>query len=159
MIGPSSPLGTFVGTDAFWVRVTLPLEAATLLGLFQNASNLDATVVARQGGEAIERTAKVLEWTGELDALSKTVQVLVEIDDPLSLQAEKSERPPLLLGSLVQVDFQGPSQENILEIPRAGIREGSQVFALTLKIGSSSVTSRWHGKVETPFTCVTTRMS
>ena len=130
MIGPSSPLGTFVGTDAFWVRVTLPLESARLLGLFQNAADLKATVVARQGDDAIERTAKVLEWTGELDALSKTVQVLVEIDDPLSLKAENTERPPLLLGSLVQVHFQGPSQSNILEIPRAGIREGSQVFAI-----------------------------
>ena len=97
---------------------------------FRTQLELNATVIARQGGSAVERRAKVLEWTGELDTLSKTVQVLVEIDDPLSQKTENSERPPLLLGSLVQVDFQGPSQSNILEIPRAGIREGSQVFAI-----------------------------
>ena len=130
MIGPSSPLGVFVGTDAFWVRVTLPLETARLLGIFKDVTNIKATVIATQGGVSSSRQASVLEWTGELDALSKTVQVLVEIADPLSLTEPNQEFPPLLLGSLVQVDFEGPSHDNILEIPRAGIREGSQVFAV-----------------------------
>ena len=66
MIGPNSPLGTFVGTDAFWVRVTLPLESATLLGLFQNAAELNATVIARQGGSAVEREPK--SWNGQANS-------------------------------------------------------------------------------------------
>ena len=155
MIGPNSPLGTFVGTDAFWVRVTLPLESATLLGLFQNAAELNATVIARQGGSAVERRAKVLEWTGELDTLSKTVQVLVEIDDPLSLKTENSERPPLLLGSLVQVDFQGPSQSEYAKFHGPGYAKAAKSSRLILKIDLLFVTLLLHGRVATHFMYVT----
>ena len=130
MIGPSTPLGVFVGTDAFWVRVTLPFETASLLGIFDSNQEVNATVLATQNGRESRRKARVLEWTGELDALSKTVQVLVEIADPLSLTETNRALPPLLLGSLVQVEFEGPSHDNVLKIPRAGIREGSQIFAI-----------------------------
>ena len=130
MIGPSSPLGVFVGTDAFWVRVTLPIDAARLLGIFDDVTQIQATVVATQGGVSSSRNAKVLEWTGELDALSKTVQILVEISDPLSLKETNRNVPPLLLGSLVQVEFEGPERSGVIEVPRAGIREGRQIFAV-----------------------------
>ena len=61
---------------------------------------------------------------------SKTVQILVEISDPLSLKETNRNVPPLLLGSLVQVEFEGPERSGIIEVPRAGIREGRQIFAV-----------------------------
>ena len=62
---------------------------------------LSAKVITRQSGDTVERAAKVLEWTGELDALSKTVQVLVEIEDPLSLKPDNvKNRAPCCSGHL-----------------------------------------------------------
>ena len=128
MIGPAAPLGTFVGTDAFWVKVTLPIEAAKLVGIFDSAIDAKAHIISRHSDRHSRRSAAVLEWTGELDPLSKTVQVLVEIEDPLGLNADTQE--PLLLGSLVEVEFEGPQTQNIVRVPRAALREGTQIFAI-----------------------------
>lgn len=128
MIGPSTPLGAFVGTDAFWVKVTLPIESARLVGIFTHTDKVSATVMTREGGETRQRPATVLEWTGELESLSKTVQVLVEIKDPLGLESQTKH--PLLLGSLVEVEFEGAKTTNIVRVPREAVREGTQIFAV-----------------------------
>ena len=60
-----------------------------------------------------------------------------------------------LLGSLVQVDFQGPSQSNILEIP-PGYAKAAKSSRLILKIDLLFVTLLLHGRVATHFMYVTT---
>lgn len=111
LVGPSSQLATLVGTDHFWVRVSIPVEELAWIR-FPDESGAEgsaARVVQRVGEQSeIVRTGRVIRLYGDLDPVGRMARVLVEVDDPLGLQAAAPERGdpsslPMLLGAFVDV--------------------------------------------------------
>lgn len=131
LVNAQATLATLVGTDAFWVQVSVPVENLSWLAI--PGVNAEEGALARVsqdvGAEHIEREGKVLRLLGDLDPVGRMARVLIEIEDPFNLRKGAAPgRLPLLVGAFVDVDIDAGSIDDAIEIPRRAVRDGDQVF-------------------------------
>lgn len=134
LVGPTARLATLVGSDHFWVQVSLPVEALRAIRLpSAGRSGSEARVVQTVGADPVERTGRVVRVLGDLDPVGRMARVLVEIDDPLGLQADPASgaRPmPMLLGAFVRVEIDAGTLPGTIEIPRTALRDADTVWVV-----------------------------
>jgi RND family efflux transporter MFP subunit len=144
LVGPASPLVTLVGTDSFWVQLSIPVDRLAWIDIpgIRGAKKGSRALVYREiGNERIERTGEVIRLLGDLDPLGRMARVLVEIKDPLGLdskaktavgegQPEASPGLPLLIGAFVQVEIDGREIDGVVEVPREALRNGDTVYVI-----------------------------
>ncbi|RLB64779.1 MAG: hypothetical protein DRI90_03765 [Deltaproteobacteria bacterium] len=151
LVGPASQLAVLVGTDSFWVQVSLPMDKLDYVVLPQRGEKgSPARVWVETGRGRIEREGTVVRLLGDLDPVGRMARVLIEIDDPFQLreaaaaedqpvaelsaaaegQAVKSKLP-LLLGAFVRVVIEGVELDHVAEIPRRALQPGKEVFLLS----------------------------
>lgn len=125
LVGPSSQLATLVGTEHFWVRVSIPMEQLRHVRLPQgDQPGSNVTVTQRVGeADAIERSGRVIRLLGDLDPVGRMARLLVEIDEPLGAPGEL----PMLLGASVDVAIEAGTLEGVYRIPRAALHAEDQV--------------------------------
>lgn len=129
LLDPGTSLGRLVGTERFWVELTLP--AARLRQLGEGGTPVVVRDGKRWEGEA-SRTGRVTSLLGHVDEQTRMARVLVEVDDPLALEPG-TDGPPLLAGSFVQTELAGQALEDVVRIDgrwlrRAGGRDAVWVF-------------------------------
>jgi RND family efflux transporter MFP subunit len=134
LVNPQTRLATLIGTDQFWVQVSIPVDRLRWLA-FSGTEGTDAsdvTVIQEVSGDAqIERPARLVRLLGDLDPVGRMARVLVEIDDPLDLESDANPHTiPLMLGAYVRVEIKGKSVEEVFAVPRTSIREGDQVWIM-----------------------------
>ncbi|MCH2110790.1 MAG: efflux RND transporter periplasmic adaptor subunit [Polyangiaceae bacterium] len=135
LVAPGSPLVTLVGSDSFWVQVSIPMESLTALevpGLNTADDEGSATLIWQTvGDEKVEREGRVVGLLGDLDPIGRLARILVKIDDPLGLNLPEAERGiPLLLGSFVHVQLDAETLESVIELPRKAVHAGRYVHVL-----------------------------
>jgi RND family efflux transporter MFP subunit len=121
VVQPGVRLGKLVGTDAFWVQVSVPVADLDWLDI----PGARATVTHRSGTRVVKRRGTVVRMLGDLDPLGSMARLVVEVPDPLGL---KNEAKPLLLGAFVEVALEGRSADHVYELPRVALREGDRVW-------------------------------
>lgn len=144
LVSPQNTLATLVGTDSFWVRASVPMARLPRIkipgynlppGSDQQGS--EVTVEIDAGEVTSQRTGRVIRLLGELDQVGRMAQILIEVKDPLLLSSaeekKKSEKArqeqlPLLLGSYVQILFEGSQQMELVEVPRRALRNGGEIW-------------------------------
>lgn len=132
-VSPATSLGTLVGSDEYWVRVSVPVDQLRQLQVpgWNAADGEGSMVEVWQSLEEtrIERKGQIKRLFGDVDPLGRLARVLVQIDDPLALQSPEDERGlPLLLGSYVHVDMAGKDIIEVAEIPRSALHSGRYVY-------------------------------
>ncbi|MCA9543792.1 MAG: efflux RND transporter periplasmic adaptor subunit, partial [Myxococcales bacterium] len=127
VVAPGAQLARLVGTDAFWVQVSIPLADLKWLSLPQGPEGRGspATVTLDTGDGLVVREGHLVRLLGDLDPVGRLARVVVQIDDPLAL---KGGGAPLLLGAFVEVSFQGKALDDVVEVPRLALHEGDQVW-------------------------------
>jgi len=143
LVGPASPLVTLVGTDAFWVQVSVPVERLAWFDVpgVRGATEGARALVWRQlSGERVEKEGRVIRLMSDVDPMGRMAKVLVEVRDPLGLARDKrtavGEEPardaglPLLIGSFVQVAIDGRQVKRSIEVPREALRDGDRVYVM-----------------------------
>jgi RND family efflux transporter MFP subunit len=131
VVGPGNPVVTLIGTDRFWVSVSLPVEDLGMLDIpgLNAERGSRAKVVQRLGAEApIIREGEVLRLQGELDAQARTATLLVAVDRPLDAPGGGL---PLLSGAYVEVELEGRPLEKAISLPRAAVFDGDQVWVVS----------------------------
>ncbi len=152
VVGATSQVATLVGTDAFWVQVSVPVESLSHIRVpGYNATEGGAVrVVYDAGEETVEREGRVLRLFGDLDPAGQMARLLVEIRDPLGFEREEPGLP-LLLGSFVRVELDATTIRNAVEIPRTALRDGSRVWLMshrsTLVMRDVAIAWRLEGSV------------
>jgi RND family efflux transporter MFP subunit len=144
IVGAQSQVANLVGTDAFWVRISVPVEKVNNISIPNvNAdTGSEAIVLQEVGKQPVERRGRVIRLLGDLDPQGRMARVLIQIDDPFGLDdleesKEPSDRPtskrgiPLLLNSYVNVTVQGPKVDGLIEVPREAIRDGDTAFVVS----------------------------
>ena len=134
LVNPQTQLATLIGTDRFWVQVSIPLDRLRWLE-FSGTEGTDASVVTViqevSGDLQIKRPARLVRLLGDLEPVGRMARVLVEIDDPLDLKSDANPHTiPLMLGAYVRVEIEGKSVEEVFSVPRTSIREGAQVWIM-----------------------------
>ncbi len=130
VVSPGSVIATLVGTDAFWVRVSLPVEDLALLEVpgYGGTAGSPARVIQRLGPQrTVERTGTVVRLISELDRESRTAQVLVEVISPLD---PPPGALPLLPGAFVDVELTGAAPTEVIAVPRLAVFEGRRTWVL-----------------------------
>ncbi|MCU0675819.1 MAG: efflux RND transporter periplasmic adaptor subunit [Myxococcota bacterium] len=132
LVGPANQTATLVGTDVFWVRVSVPLASLANLQLPDGDTPGPVVRVSQQvGGRRVERTGRVLRLLPDLDSVGAMARLLVAIEDPLALSEANRGSLPILLGSYVDVEIGAAPLESAVEVPRVALREGNRVFVMT----------------------------
>lgn len=127
VVSPGAQVARLVGTDAFWVQVSVPLADLKWLTIPKTPEAQGSAVTVRldTGDGVVEREGKVIRLLGDLDPVGRLARVMVQIDDPLGLT---SGAPPLLLGAFVEVAFTGKHLRDVVEVPRQALQEGDVVW-------------------------------
>lgn len=148
IVGPGSGLLNFVGTEHYWVQISVPVERLVWIsvpGVSGEDEGSPVTIHHRVGDQHIERQGRVLRLLSEVDPAGRMARLLVEVDDPLGMAPVQSvgpvlqgERPedarsklPLLLGAYVEVEIAGRNAEHVVELQRSGLRDGDLVYIMT----------------------------
>jgi RND family efflux transporter MFP subunit len=131
LVAPQSPLATLVGTDHYWVQVSVPVASLAAIRLpAGDTPGAAAHVVQRAGDQRIEREGRVVRLLPDVDPVGSMARLLVEIDDPLGLSDGEPDALPILLGSYVDVAIEASSLDDVIEVPRVAVREGNRVFVM-----------------------------
>lgn len=132
LLSPSSTICELVGTDEFWIQVTIPFSELKWIRFpEENQSGAEAEVVLDMGnGESAAWEGRVIRLLSDLDPLGRMVRLVIAVEDPLGLNKQSGGELPLLLGSYVEVKIDAGALENTLRVPRAALREGNQIWVV-----------------------------
>ncbi len=131
LVGPGGVLATLVGTDAFWIQVSVPVDRLPIIAVpgMSGASQGSLALVRQRAGErVIERQGRVIRLAGDLDPVGRMARLIVEVADPLALAPANKGQAPLLLNSYVEVEITGSEVTEVVAIPRPALREGDVVW-------------------------------
>jgi RND family efflux transporter MFP subunit len=134
-VGPGAKLATLVATEAFWVELSVPVEALPWIripGVNAQADEDGSKVrLEQRSGEAapIVREGWVLRLVPEVEPTGRLARLLVHVRDPLGLQLPVMERGlPMMVGAWVRAEIAGRTLEDAVAVPRQALRDGGQVW-------------------------------
>ena len=143
-VTPGADAVELVATDTFWVRASAPISE---LQWIEDWTDIDAaaTVYLEAGVEtASVRNGRVLRALGDLGREGRLARLLVAIEDPMGVRADRSGAP-FLLGSFVRIEIQAGLLSQVARVERNWLRERDQVWLVgadnRLNIRSARV--RW----------------
>ncbi len=84
--------------------------------------DLSANVILELGQQQVIWDAKVMRLSNELDPRTRTVGVIVEVDQPYA-NVEPGRRPPLVKGMFVNVELSGSSIADSMVVPLSAVHE------------------------------------
>ncbi len=137
LVGPNTTICELVGTDEFWIQVTLPFSDLKWIQ-FPSGDRLgaEAEVILDTGeGSSTSWSGRVIRLLSDLDPLGRMARIMVSVEDPLGITVESEDALPLLLGSYVEVKINAGELKDTLRIPREALHEGDQVWV----VGSDSL--------------------
>ena len=140
LISSQTELADLVGTDQFWVQVSIPVSRLSRIQFPENGGQAGASakiIFENDDGTQISRPGTMFKLFGELDSQSRMARVLVAIDDPLSLKkntkgnlAGSPGDGKILLGSYVKAEINAGTLDNVYVVPRQAVHEGDIIWLL-----------------------------
>lgn len=131
-----TPLAKLVGTDSFWVNVSVPVDKLRWLSIPEiTGSQGSSAKISYESawGKGIFRQGYIKRLQAEIEPEGRMAKILVEVDDPLCQKAQNKGKPPLMLGTYVQVELAGNLLENVLELPETVLHDGKTLWLLNEK--------------------------
>jgi len=132
-VAPQTALATLVGTDEYWVNVTLPVDKLKWLFLpnAQGANGSQATIITSAGIlSETHWTGQLIRMNPSLESKGRLAQLIVSIPRPLENNAQAI---PLMLGSYVQVALNGRPMEKVFILPREWVKDGNFVWTMDVE--------------------------
>ena len=132
-VSPGDNLGRLVGAEEYRVVLALPLNKLRYLKFSESGQEPGSIVKIRDETswpKGVFRTGYLDERIGALDAETRLARVLVTVPDPLALKEERSEKPPLIIGSFVEAFVTGEEMKNVVRIHRDLVRRGDTVWVM-----------------------------
>jgi multidrug resistance efflux pump len=131
----TTPLVTLIGTDEYWVDVSVPVDALRWLSI--PVANGDVGSIARiyydaAWGEGVFRAGRVVRMKPALETAGRMARLQIAVRDPLGLASSRDVAPRMILGAYVRAEIEGQVLENVVRIPRAALRDGNQVWVMAL---------------------------
>lgn len=104
----------------------VPAEPGAVMPRLRGVTDVEAVVRLRTGDVDVEWPARFLRMSDMVDPRTRTVGVIVAVDDPYR-QAESGRRPPLVKNMYVEVELRGPPLPRAVVVPRAAL-DGKRVY-------------------------------
>ena len=135
-VGTSTGLLEVIGSRTFWIDVALPQSDLRWVAVPQsNETERNPRVriyndAAWSDGQ--HRLGRVIRLLSTVDSKGRMARVLVAVNDPLSIEDSNKGRPPLLAGSYVRVEIEGPTIDSSISIDRSWLRDNDNVWVMTV---------------------------
>lgn len=129
----SSTLATLVGTDRYWLELSVPVDQLKWLEIPGQAGGRGSPVRIYDEaawGRQQYRTGRIIRLAGDLEAEGRMARVLVAVDDPLALQPEHDGEPVLLLNSYVRAVIEGRELPQVVRLDRSLLRDSDRVWLM-----------------------------
>jgi len=126
-------LATLVGTDEYWVEVSVPVDELkwlTLSAKSRNGSRARVYYPAAWGDDA-NRIGHVIRPAAELEPEGRMARLLVAVPDPLCLAPNHAGKPAMILAAYVRVELAGRELAGVAPVPRSALRDGDRVWIMT----------------------------
>ena len=134
LVTTQTQLGAVVGTDEYWVEVSLPVDRLQWIEVpaGRDASGSPVKVVQHVGSQATaEWSGQVIRLLGDLEPQGRMARLLVAVPDPLHLRDGVTDGAPLLIGSYVDVTIAGQELPDVFAVAREELREHDTVWLMT----------------------------
>jgi multidrug efflux pump subunit AcrA (membrane-fusion protein) len=141
LVAPGMQLAELIGSDEFWIQVSIPMDALAALAVpgvnAESEAGAEVTIRQELGEKKLVRHGRVVRLLGDLDPVGRMARLLVSLADPLTIPRQEASREgeqngatalPLLLGAYVEVEIQGREVVDVVELPRRALREGNQAL-------------------------------
>jgi len=151
VVGQGSQVVSLVGTDSFWVNVSIPVSSLELIDVPGINAKEGSPVTVKHvlsASRTVIRPGRILGLGGRLDAGTRTAQLLVEVDNPLEAPSAAADAPPLLPGAYVDLQIEGRLHYGVYELPRVALVDGTRVWVVDAedKLLSREVELAWAGE-------------
>jgi multidrug efflux pump subunit AcrA (membrane-fusion protein) len=135
VVTTATPLAHLVGTDQYWIEVSVPVEVLPLF--VPRTTPIKAMVSPYHVSDALE--GYVLKTVMALDEKTRMGKVIVAVDDPLRIRQvanwkrtnNLAEHPMLLmLNDYVKVSIEGRKIHDVIQLPIDYLRMNNTVWVL-----------------------------
>lgn len=129
-VAPQEKLADLVGTDAYWVQVSLPPDRLQWLKIPKANNEIGSSVriFYRQNNM---REGRILRLLGDLTKEGRMARLLVSVPDPFGLASGGRDLEPLILGEYVRVEIEGEELHDVFRIPRTALRNDREIWVAT----------------------------
>ena len=152
-VSPSSQLAALVGTDEYWIQVSMPVNRLKWLSIPRAGKVVGSRVrIFNDTGwpTGAQRTGHVTRLVGDLDAEGRMAKILVTVTDPLGLKTSAGTPKPaaMLIGMFLRVEIDGAELDGVFSIPRTALRNGKEVWLMgdDGKLDIRKVEIVWRGR-------------
>jgi RND family efflux transporter MFP subunit len=132
-VSETIPLATLIGTDEYWVEVSIPVNQLQWVQI-PGGEIVEGALVRvydqAAWGNGVYREGRVIRLAAGLEEQGRMARLLISVRDPLGLDAEEGGTPRLLIGSYVRVEIEGVEFESVMPVSRALIRDGDRVWIM-----------------------------
>ncbi|AWW32961.1 efflux transporter periplasmic adaptor subunit [Echinicola strongylocentroti] len=125
-------LGRLVGTEAYWVQITLPVRDLKWLNFPTGSEEIGDTVKIRNTSswEPEEyRIGYLYRQIGALDPQTRLARIILRVPDPLGYKSS-NYKPQLLIDEFVEVDINGKPIEGVVRLNRDYLRSNETVWVM-----------------------------
>jgi RND family efflux transporter MFP subunit len=133
-VTPGTPLATLVGSDEYWVEVTVPVDELRWLEIPGMNSKTGSKARIYHGltwGPGAYREGHVQRIMTGLEPGSRLARLLVVVEDPLQLEEDGDGQHPLMLQAFVRVELIGEEVAGVFEVPAEAVRDGNYLWVMT----------------------------
>lgn len=130
-VAPGDNLGRLVGTDFYWVEVTIPVSKLKWLS-FPGENTQRASVILRNKSawpQNATRQGFLDKQIGALEGQTRLARILVKVPDPLNKEADPT-KPDLMIGSVVEVNIEGKPVANVVRLNRDYVRPNNTAWVM-----------------------------
>ena len=128
-VSTQDALAELVGTDEYWIQVSLPIERLAWIRVPRSRPEKGAAVTVFYRGN--RRRGTVARLLSDLETEGRMARILVSVEDPLGLKGDHPPSgPPMLIGEYVRVEIQGRTIDDVYRIPRTALRDNSSIWIL-----------------------------
>ncbi len=131
VVTTNSKLVTLVAADEYWVEVSVAQDRLPWLTIPQNQDDKksEARITSIAWANGTSRLGYIKRLLPALETQGRMVRLLVAVNDPLGRKAANGQ-PPLLLGAFVRVNLEGKKLQQVVQVPRSCLHDGSWVWTL-----------------------------
>lgn len=127
LVSPNMQVARLVGTESFWVQVSVPIDNLAMIQLPNANGEGGATAVIEQriGNRTVKRNGTIIRLLPNLDPAGRQARLLVEIKDPVDMDVPENA---LLLDAYVRVVITGKEVVPTISLPRRLLHDGDKVY-------------------------------
>ena len=132
-VSTGEALGRLVGVNEYWVEATVPQSELPWLRFEERSGEAGAPVTIRNNSawpQGQHRQGRLQRLVGELNEDTRLARVLITVQDPLALDTDAPDKPPLLIGSFLNTAIEGREITDVVRLDRNHIRRNDTVWVM-----------------------------